>query len=180
MKPKLTIGLSILISLLLLAFGLVYGSVSGYADERAHVNALLEGDSGLLTVINYRASDALNLCVVADRHIAGDADVAALRAAAKALRETEPSLAAEKIKDDALTAAFGAVAAKLQASQSFAQSARDRQYLEMLSADFAQYAQNAIYATYNKAAADYNQKLTAPVMGDLARFFGIKPCELFR
>jgi len=180
MKPKLTIGLSILISLLLLVFGLVYGSVSGYADERAHVNALLEGESGLLTVVNYRASDALNLCVVADRHIAGDADVATLRSVAKALKENEPSLTAEKTKDGALTAAFDAVAGKLRASQSFLASARDQQYLEMLAADFAQYAQNAIYATYNKAAADYNQKLKTPVFGDLARFFGVKPCELFQ
>lgn len=180
MKPKLTIGLSILISLLLLAFGLVYGSVSGYNDDRAQVNALLAGDSGLLTVVNYRASDGLNLCVVADRHLAGDADVAALRTAANALRGNDASLASVKAKDAALTGAFTAVAAKLRASESFQQSERDRQYLEMLTTDFLNYGQNAIYATYNKAAEDFNEKLTTPVMGDVARFFGIKPCEMYQ
>ena len=47
MKPKLTLGVSILIALVLVAFGLVYGNVSGYADERAHVTALLEGDDDI-------------------------------------------------------------------------------------------------------------------------------------
>ena len=41
MKPKLSIWGSILISLVLVVFGLLYGNVSGYADERAHVTALL-------------------------------------------------------------------------------------------------------------------------------------------
>lgn len=180
MKPKLTIGLSILISLLLLAFGLVYGDVSGYADERAHVNALLEGDSGLLTVVGYRASDGFNLCAVAERHLTGDADVTALRQASNALRGEAASMKSVKAKDDALTAAFTAVAAKLRASDSFAASDRDRQYLEMLTADFEQYGQNAIYATYNTAAADFNHKLTAAFPGEVARFFGVKPCELFQ
>ena len=180
MKPKLTIGLSILISLVLVLFGLLYGNVSGYADDRAHVNALLEGDSGLKTVIGYRASDGLNLCVVADRHIAGDESVSTLRAAAKALREQDSSLAALKAKDDALTTAFTAVATQVRASASFAASARDVQYLQMLAADFAQYGENAIYTTYNTAVAEFNQKLTTPILGDVAQFFGIKPCELYR
>ena len=180
MKPKLSIGLAILISLLLVVFGVVYGSVSGYADDRAHVNALLEGDAGLMTAVGYRASDALNLCVVAQRHIAGDASVTALRDAAKALRTDVASLAAVKAKNDALTTDFDAVAAKLRATDSFNGSARDPRYLEMLATDFQQYGQNEIFTTYNKAAEAFNAKLGSPVLGDLARFFGVKPCELFR
>lgn len=179
MKPRLTIGLSVLITLLLLVFGLVYGDVSGYRDERAHVSALLEGDGGLSTVVDYRASDALNLCVVARRHIPGDADVAALAAAAEALRADGLALPAVKSGNGALGDAFRAVAGKLEATASFAQSARDPQYLEMLTADFEEYGRSAIYGTYNKAATDFNEKLSQPVLGDAARFFGVEPCELY-
>ena len=49
----------------------------------------------------------------------------------------------------------------------------------MLTADFAQCGENAIFATYNKAAADFNRKLQTPVLGDVARFFGVKPSELY-
>ena len=79
MKPKLTLGVSILIALVLVAFGLVYGNVSGYADERAHVTALLEGDGGLETVLGYRAADGLNLCVIAARHLPDAPETPALR-----------------------------------------------------------------------------------------------------
>ena len=179
MKPKLSLGLSLLIALLLVAFGLVYGSVSGYADERAHVNALLEGDSGLFTVVGYRASDGLNLCVVADRHLAGDARVAELRAAAQALRQTGQALPTLKKQNDTLTAAFQAVAEALRANSGFLASARDQQYLDMLSADFTQYGEHAIFNTYNAAVESFNQKLNSPVLGFLARFFGIQPCEAY-
>ena len=179
MKPKLSLGLSLLIALVLVAFGLVYGSVSGYADERAHVTALLEGDSGLFTVVGYRASDGLNLCVVADRHLAGDARVAELRAASQALRQSGQTLPTLKQRNDALTDAFQAVADALCANPDFLASARDQQYLDMLSADFTQYGEHEIFHTYNAAVESFNQKLSAPVLGDLARFFGIKPCEAY-
>lgn len=179
MKPKLPIGVAILISLLLLVFGLVYGDVSGHADERARADALLRGESGLLTVIAYRAADGLNLCVVADRHLAADADVEALRAAAAALRKGSGALPAVKAGDQTLAGAFGAVAAKLRATPSFQQSERDRQYLEMLSADFSQYGQNEIFDAYNKAAEAFNQKLLETLPGKLARFLGVKPLELY-
>ncbi len=179
MKPKLTIGLSILISLVLVAFGLVYGSVRGYADERARVTDLVSGENGMTAVLGYRASDGLNLCVVAQRHLPGEESVATLRAAANALREDETSLAALKAKDRALSEAFTAVAEALRKRDSFTQSQRDTQYLSMLTADFAQYGENAIYQTYNKAVTAFNQKLQTPVLGDVARFFGVKPCESY-
>ena len=177
MKPKLSIGLSILLSLALVLFGLVFGNVRGFADERAQVNALLDGDSGLKTVLGYRASDGLNLCVVAARHLPGDARVTALSQAAQALRKGAPTLAALREADDALAAAFSAVAEGLRQSQSFAASARDTQYLARLSADFAQYAQSPIDDAYNQAVAEFNARLATPVLGDVARFFGITPCE---
>lgn len=177
MKPKLTIGAALLISLALVIFGLVYGSVNGYADDRAHVEALLEGDNGLTTVLGYRASDGLNLCVVADRHLTGDADAAALRAAAETIHKGGLGLQALKTEDENLAAAFAAVAGKLNAAVD--SNDRDRQYLAMLAADFNQYGGNEIYAAYNKAASDFNAKLKAPVLGNIAGFFGVKPCELY-
>ncbi len=179
MKPKLTVGISILISLALLAFGLVYGSVSGYADERAHVAALLGGDNGITSALGYRASDGLNLCVVAERHIAGEPAVATLRQAALALRAQGLTAPALREADAALEAAFTAVAASLRANPSFTASARDPKYLDMLAADFAEYAQSPIFQAYNEAANAFNQKLQTPVLGDLARFFGVTPCERY-
>jgi hypothetical protein len=177
MKPKIPLWLSVLICLVLVAFGLVYGDVSGFQDERAQVNALLEGENGLLTVLGYRASDALNLCVVADRHLPGDADTAALRGTAEAVRSQQADPAMAKVADDTLTADFHTVAAKLAALPGF--GGRDAQYLAMLSADFNQYGQHEIFKAYNQAAAAFNQKLATPLLGDLARFFGVKPCPAF-
>ncbi|MCE5342115.1 MAG: hypothetical protein LLF96_00810 [Eubacteriales bacterium] len=179
MKPKLSIWLALLISFILVVFGLVYGDVSGYADERAQVSALLDGDSGLMTVVGYRASDGLNLCVVAERHLTGDTEVAALRETAENLRADGQSLRAVKAEEDALTAAFHSVIAKLNAIPNVAQSGRDAQYLAMLTADFEQYGRHEIYAAYNKAATAFNQKLNTPALGNVARFFGVAPCELY-
>ncbi len=179
MKPKLSIWGSILISLVLVVFGLLYGNVSGYAGERAQVAALLSGDNGVGAALAYRASDGLNLCVVAQRHIAGDPAVATLRAAAQALQSGGKTATELRGKDQALAAAFADTAKALKASQSFAASQRDTRYLAMLTDDFAQYGQSAIYATYNSAAEAFNAKLQKPVLGDVARFFGVAPCELY-
>ena len=179
MKPRLSTWLALLISFVLVAFGLVYGDVSGYADERAQVNALLEGDNGLLTVAGYRAADGLNLCVVAERHLTGDTDVSALRATARALLADEANPAAVKKLDDALSDAFRTVAAKLSATPGFAADTRDAQYLSMLADDFSLYGRHEIYQTYNDAATAFNQKLSAPVLGDVARLFGVVPCPLY-
>ena len=175
---KLSIGWCIVISLVLVVFGLSFGTVNGYNDDRAHVTALLEGDSGLMTVVGYRAADGLNLCVVAERHLSGDADVQTLRNAANALRAETKSLSAMKRADDALSAAFETVAKKLRANDGFNAAARDKNYLALLSSDFEQYGRHAIYATYNQAATDFNAKLEQN-LGFVAKFFGVKACELF-
>lgn len=94
MKLKLPIGVCVLISLALVVFGLIFGTVSGFADERRQVTALLEGENGLMDVLSYRGADGLNLCVVARRHLPqADEDVTALEAAAKALRTAGGKLA---------------------------------------------------------------------------------------
>jgi hypothetical protein len=180
MKPKLSVWWALLICAVLVVFGLVYGNVSGYADERARVNALLEGDGGLMTVLNYRACDGLNLCVVADRHLAGDTDVEALRNAANAQLTQELSVQAARVRDEALADVFSRVSDKLMADAGFAASARDVQYRQMIAADFEACGQSDIFAAYNKAAEAFNRQLSVPALGDTARFFGVKPCELYQ
>jgi len=180
MKPRLSVWWSLLICAVLVVFGLVYGNTSGYADERARVNALLEGDGGLMTVLNYRASDGLNLCVVADRHLTGDADVETLRNAANAQLSQQSSVQAARARDKALADAFSRVSNKLAADAGFSASARDVQYRQMIAADFEACGQSDIFAAYNKAAAEFNRQLSVPALGDAARFFGVKPCELYQ
>ena len=69
MKRNLPTGACVLIALALVAFGLIYGTLTGYGEERAQVEALWSGENGLSDVLSYRGADGLNLCVVARRHL---------------------------------------------------------------------------------------------------------------
>ena len=179
MKFRLSIGACILISLALVLFGLGYGTVSGYQQDRAHIMTLLEDENGLLDVLGYRGADGLNLCVVADRHIKGDADVEALRAAGEALRDDKAALSTKKAEDERLKTAVAAVREKLLATPSFNASARDVAYLEMLGNDLKQMENTSVAQTYNDAALKFNASLNAPLSGLIAKLFGVAPCELF-
>ncbi len=181
MKPKLSVGVCILISLALVLFGLIFGTVSGFNDDRKQVSALLSGESGLMDMLAFRGADGLNLCVVARRHLpATDADVLALENAAHKLRDEKASLATMKQEDGRLSIAAERVEDKLLAAGSFAASARDQAYLDMLTADMKQLAASPVIATYNQAAADFNQQLDTKTGGALARLLGMKPCELYQ
>ena len=65
MKRNLPTGACVLIALALVAFGLIYGTLTGYGEERAQVEALWSGENGLSDVLSYRGADGLNLCVAA-------------------------------------------------------------------------------------------------------------------
>ena len=56
MKTKLPIWLCLVISLALVIFGLVFGTVRGFHDEKAQVTACLESENGLLDVLGYRGA----------------------------------------------------------------------------------------------------------------------------
>lgn len=181
MKPKLSIGVSILISLALVLFGLIFGTLSGFNDDRKQVTALLSGESGLLDVLHYRGADGLNLAVVAGRHLdSQDGDLLALQAAAQALREPQGLLAEKKQEDGRLSAATRRVAAKLRESASFQASPRDSAYLDMLMADLEGLAASPVIAAYNQAATEFNRQLGTKTGGALARLLGMQPCELYR
>ena len=154
--------------------------IAGVRRVEAQAIALLDGDSGLRTVLDYRAADGLNLCVVARRHLTDDADVTALETTAKAMRAHPASLTETRALDDKLEETVESVAVKLRATSSFQSSSRDAAYLDMLSTDLKQLRQNAITTTYNEAATAFNAELEKPVSGFLAKLLGVKPCELYQ
>lgn len=179
MKFKLPLWLCIVLAAALVAFGLAYGTVQGFLDERAQADALLNGQNGLMDVLAYRGADGLNLCVVARRHLArDDADVAALEAAARALKGAG-TLEDKRAADERLEAAVHTVADRLRAAPSFQAAARDVNYLDMLEADLRALGASAAVSAYNEAAAAFNDLLQGSVAGALARFLGVAPCALY-
>ena len=179
MKFKLPISVCVLISLALVLFGLLFGLISGFGDDRAQVTALLEGEGGLMQVLDYRGADGVNLCVVARRHLTDDPDVNALASASARLRDNKAGVAARKRENDSFDAAVAAVSEKLKQTPSFQASERDNKYLTMLVTDMSELEKSALVSTYNAAATEFNQKLNAPVLGDIAKLLGVKPCELY-
>ncbi len=181
MKWKLPIWLCVVISLALVIFGLVFGTVRGFRDEQAQVTACLESENGLLDVLSYRGADGLNLCVVAKRHLAADdEDVAALETAARGLQSAQTGLQEKKESDAQLESAAARVSRKLKASESFQQSQRDQKYLDMLLSDMQNLSGSAAADAYNQAAESFNELLGAPVTGKLAELLGVKPCALYQ
>lgn len=181
MKTKLPIWLCLVISLALVIFGLVFGTVRGFHDEKAQVTACLESENGLLDVLGYRGADGLNLSVVAKRHLAaGDEDLAALEAASRVLQSSQTSLEEKKAADVRLETAAAAVSRKLKSSDSFQQSQRDQKYLDMLTGDMSNLSGSAAAETYNQAAQSFNDQLNTPVIGVFARWMGVKPCPLYQ
>lgn len=180
MKWKLPVWLCVVISLALVAFGLVFGTLRGFRDEQAQVLACLESENGLLDVLSYRGADGLNLCVVARRHLTGDADVTALETAARCLQSSTSTLMEKKAADEALEQVAASVAQKLKASDSFQQSQRDPKYLDMLLGDMQSLSGSAAAQTYNQAAQNFNNLLSAPVTGSFAALLGVEPCALYQ
>lgn len=180
MKFKLPISVCVLISLALVLFGLLFGTMTGFSEDRRHVTALLEGENGLMDVLSYRGADGLNLCVVARRHLNNDLDVASLEKASNKMRDQNESLLNKKRVDAELDQKVKAVSDKLTQTQSFQDSSRDGKYLDMLTTDMQNLSSSIMITTYNAAAQDFNKQLSSPVIGDLATILGIKPCELFQ
>ena len=179
MKFRIPTALCVLIALVLVAFGLVYGTWSGYREDRAQVEGLLTMENGLMDVLGYRAADGLNLCVVAARHLpATDEDLLQLQEMARRLMEASEVRASTSL-DHAAAEAFAAVSDKLKETPSFQQSERDQRYLDMLTADLNSLRASEIVNTYNQAAADYNSQLDQPLIGTLAAWLGIEKCPLY-
>lgn len=180
MKFNLPTWLCVLIALTLVAFGLVFGTWSGYREERSEVWALLESENGLMDVLDYRAADGLNLCVVAKRHLsAEDEAVLALERSARALQQST-ELSIRRAEDAKLTVSVAEVADKLRASQSFLASQRDQKYLEMLTADLSNLKGSTAVTVYNEAAHAFNRKLGGSLFGALASMLGVQACPVYQ
>ena len=179
MKFKLPTALCVLIALVLVAFGLVYGTWGGYREDRAQVDELLTMENGLMDVLSYRAADGLNLCVVARRHL--DAQDEALQELENISRQLQQAseVRASTTLDQALSAAFERVSKRLQETDSFRLSERDQRYVDMLAADLNSLRSSEIVNTYNQAARDFNTQLEEPLVGTLARWLGIEKCPLY-
>lgn len=180
MKHRLPVSLSVLIALVLVAFGLFYGTLSGFNEDRADVTALLEMENGLMDVLGYRAADGFNLCAVARRHLMAEDDaLIALQTASERLRSAR-ALSDCMEADKSLGSAVSAVSARLQETLSFQQSQRDQNYLVMLTADLSNLSSSAAVTTYNAAAEEFNNRLNAPVFGALARLLGVEACPVYQ
>lgn len=180
MKFNLPTWLCVVLALVLVAFGLVFGTWSGYREDRADVTALLEADNGLMDVLSYRAADGLNLCVVARRHLgAEDDDVLALEQSARALQQST-DLAVRRTEDAKLTVNVADVSAKLNSSASFLASQRDQKYLEMLTADLSNLKGSTAVTVYNEAAHAFNRKLGGSLFGALASMLGVQACPVYQ
>lgn len=179
MKRNLSIGVCILISLALVVFGLLFGTVRGYNEERVQVTQLKEGENGLDDVLGYMGADGLNLCVVANRHLTGDADVAKVSAAANKLRDSAATLTDKQQAAEDLQKAAKAVSDKLIASAGFQQSARDVKYVTAILGDLDQLSQSSVISSYNEAVKNYNESLKDPVGGFIASVLGIRQAEVY-
>ncbi len=179
MRNKLPTALCVVIAAVLVAFGLLYGTWSGFREDRAQVDELLTMENGLLDVLSYRAADGINLSTVAKRHLpAQDEDLIALETFARQLQQASEVRASTSL-DHAVADAFDAVSAKLKETASFQQSQRDQRYLDMLTADFSSLHASEIVSTYNQAASGFNGRLAQPVSGTLAALLGIEKCPLY-
>lgn len=179
MKFKLPMGVCVLIAIVLVLFGLGYGTFSGFREDRQQVTQLLSGENGLLDALSYQGADGLNLCVVADRHLPGKADVEALRQVSRKLNAGDETLEEQKKDTEKLSVLFAKVMEQLRAADSFQQSERDQRYAAMLESDWKNLTENALFDTYNSAAEDFNRKLTTTPVGKLAGLLGVSPCELY-
>lgn len=177
MKPKLSIGVCVLISLALVLFGLGFGTVGGFNQERRQVTEGLTGSNGLNDTLAYRGADGLNLCVVARRHLQGDEAVEKLAQISRTLTDEAISPAEKNDQNRELETAVTAVLQKLQVSPSYRESQRDQRYAAMLQSDLESLAQSGAKEAYNTSAVQFNQKLSGTPMGKLAALLGVQPCE---
>lgn len=179
MKNKLPTALCVVIAVVLVVFGLLYGTWSGFREDRAQVDKLLTMENGLLDVLSYRAADGLSLSAVAKRHLpAQDEDLQELETFARQLQQASEVRASTSL-DHTVAEHFSAVSTKLKETSSFQQSQRDQRYLDMLTADFSSLRASDVVNAYNQAASEFNSQLAQPVSGYLASLLGIEKCPLY-
>ena len=173
---KLSAGMSILITVVLILCGLCLGTVRGFQKERAEVTGLLQEESGLADVLMYRGADGLNLYAVAQRHIPGTEELENLRIFSAALAAPGGKLSEKQELDGLLDGSVNDVVTLLEGSESYLASQRDQSYVTMLKNDMNSLAGQSFYTEYSVAAEEFNTRLESTLMGKVAGWLGVKPC----
>lgn len=179
MNKSMTMALCVAASLVLTAFGVLYGAHRGWQREYAQVEAMYTKENGLEETLALRAADGANLLVVALRHLdESHSAAAALRKAVDGLNQAS-SLPEKAKADDKLTLAVQEVSKALAESGSFAGSARDQNYSSYLMRELDTLRQRGVYEDYNQAARDYNTRLNESASGLIARLMGVGPAAAY-
>lgn len=172
---KLSAGMSILITVVLILCGLCLGTVRGFQKERAAVTDLLKEESGLADVLMYRGADGLNLYTVARRHISGAEELETLRSISAVLAAPGGTLTEKQEMDGKLDGSVSAVITLLESTESYQASQRDQSYVTMLRNDMNSLAGQSFYTEYSVAAGEFNTRLESTLMGKIAGILGVKP-----
>lgn len=165
MKITLSHIVSILICLVLVAAAVCIGAVRGWSSERdglqSDMNALLE----------IRAMDAANLCVVAARHVPGDADLVRLQAASALLLGNSGSFEERTAADEVITEAALALTNRLASMPTVQSNKRDSGYVAMFT-DVLN-VRSSLARKLGPEVSDFNNRLSGDLTGKLAMLLGV-------
>lgn len=170
MKEKLSSFFSILICVLLAGAALCVGAVGGWRNEREAVTASGEAVEQLRT----RAMDAVNLAVVAARHVGeNDASVTALRGAYRTMKQDRLTSKELAQVDGTITQAAKDLAERLPAMAAVRESDRDSAYVTALTRTLCEETQWSDALRAEQEAFD--KRIQASLTGRLAMLLGIEP-----
>ena len=171
-----TIGskiLSVVLVILFICAALCVGSFRGWARERDKAAELLSS-SDLAQVVDTRAMDAMNLSVVAKRHLPEtDSDLVKLIESADMMLRSGNNMRTRVVYDDPLVKAAASLAERLPALPSVQASARDQAYITTLTR--ALMSGDSSLEAYNKITREFNNRMNDSLTGKLAMLLGLKP-----
>ncbi|MBE5796859.1 MAG: hypothetical protein E7327_05700 [Clostridiales bacterium] len=174
MKNKLSTVASILLCILLAAAAVCIGAVRGWSQERSEVLSALEADGEMYTLLENRAMDAANLCVVAARHLPEDDEqLLNLRAASSLMLSGNIAPEQLLLADQTITDTAIRFADELPQLDSVQSSKRDRAYVSMLTG--ALQKKTSLSYQYGLAVEDFNLRLRSELTGRLAMLLGVAP-----
>jgi len=180
MKTTGRTALCLLLALLLVAGGLLYGARKGWQAEADGVSALYAAEGGLRAMLALRAADASNLLQVAARHLPpGDELLSALSGARDTLGREEASLSEKYAANRRLTQAVEALSPALAQSDSFPEDTRDQNYVTTLTQALNSYEGSGAAQAYNEAAEAFNRRKGRSPSGLAAGLMGVPDAPLF-
>jgi len=174
MKNTLSTVIAVILCVLLVAAALCLGTVRGWSSEReTALSALMEGGE-MHTLLENRAMDAVNLSVVAARHLpADDETLLALQSASSLMLSGKAGAEELMLADDTITDAALRLAGELPSLSSVQASTRDKAYVSMLTATLGK--KTGLTHTYTKLVEDFNHRLTTSLTGKVAMLLGVTP-----